>query len=68
VAFTGSGSPYAGNETILEATYLLQVTPWWTLQPDLQVVINPGAGIPGAASAAPLKNDVITGIRTGILF
>ncbi len=40
VAFTGSGSPYTANETVLEATYLFQLAPWLTLQPDLQVVIN----------------------------
>jgi porin len=68
VAFTGSGSPYTANETVLEATYLFQLAPWLTLQPDLQVVINPGAGIPSASSATPLKNDLIAGVRTGIVF
>jgi hypothetical protein len=31
-------------------------------------VINPGAGIPSASSATPLKNDIIAGVRTGIVF
>jgi porin len=68
IAFTGSGSPYAASETILEATYLSQVTPWLALQPDLQVVFNPGAGIPTSAAPSPLKNAVITGIRASITF
>jgi hypothetical protein len=32
------------------------------------VVINPGAGIPIASSATALKNDLIAGVRTGIVF
>jgi porin len=68
VFFTGTGSPYAGNETVIEATYQFQIAPWWTMQPDLQVVINPGAGIPSSQSNKPLRNDVITGMRTTITF
>jgi porin len=68
IAFTGTGSPYAASETILEATYLCQVTPWLGLQPDLQVVFNPGARIPTSAAPSPLKNDVIAGLRASITF
>jgi porin len=68
VAFTGTGQPYASNETVFEATYLYQVAPWWTLQPDLQIVINPGAGMPSSLSSMPLKNDVIGGVRATIVF
>jgi porin len=68
VAFTGSGSPYASNETVVEATYQYQVAPWWTLQPDLQVVINPGAGIASSVSHTPLKNDIIGGVRATVVF
>jgi len=68
IFFTGSGSPYSSNETVLEATYLCQVSPWLTLQPDAQYVINPGAGIPSASSQSPLKNAFIIGIRSSILF
>jgi porin len=68
VAYTGSGQPYASNETVIEATYLYQVAPWLTLQPDLQVVINPGAGIPSIYSSAVLKNAVIGGVRATITF
>lgn len=68
VAFTGTGSPYRSNETVVEATYLYQVAPWWMLQPDLQIVVNPGAGIPSSFSSAPLKNAVIGGVRATIVF
>ena len=68
VFFTGSGSPYRSNETVIEATYLYQAATWWALQPDLQVVVNPGAGIPSAASSKPLKDAVIAGLRITITF
>ena len=68
VQLTGEGAPYSGNETVIEATYLYQVTSWWTLQPDLQVVVNPGAGIPSSFSSKPLKNAVVMGVRATITF
>lgn len=68
VAFTGEGFPYAGNETVLEMTYLMQAAAWLAIQPDLQVVFNPNAGIPSQVSTVPLKNDVILGMRATITF
>lgn len=34
---------YANAETALELTYKMKVTPWLTIQPDLQRIIHPGA-------------------------
>lgn len=68
VFYTGSGSPYRSNETVIEATYLYPATPWLALQPDVQVVVNPGAGIPSTASSKPLKNAAIAGVRATITF
>ena len=68
IFFTGSGSPYRSNETVIEATYLYQATPWLAVQPDLQVVVNPGAGIPSAASSRPLRNAVVAGLRASTTF
>jgi porin len=68
VFFSGSGTPYNRNETVVEATYAYQVTPWWTLQPDAQYVINPGAGIPTRASSKPLQDAFIIGVRATITF
>lgn len=66
--YTGSGMPYSSGETVVEATYRAQLAPWLQLQPDVQFVINPGAGIPTASSAVPLKNDLIFGARITIVF
>jgi len=39
-----------GNEFVVEFTYQAQITPWFELQPDLQMVVQPGGStaIPGA--------------------
>jgi len=68
VYFTGAGTPYAGNETVVEATYQYQVAPWWILQPDAQYVVNPGANIPSNLSSKPLKDAFIIGVRAIITF
>ena len=70
IAFTGAGYPYRNHETIIELTYQYQVAPWWTLQPDIQYVINPGAALPNAAGvqSAPLKNAIVAGVRAAITF
>ncbi len=68
VFYTGAGAPYSGNETVLEATYLCQLTPWWSLQPDLQYIVNPGAGIPIGPDSKPLKNALVGGLRATITF
>jgi porin len=65
---TGVGSSYAANETVIEATYQFQIAPWLAIQPDLQIVINPSAGIPATQSTKPLRNDIITGVRPTITF
>lgn len=68
VFFTGLGAPLAPSETVIEATYLLQINPWFSLQPDLQYVINPGAGIPTPQAPAPLNNALVIGMRMTVSF
>lgn len=53
---------------MVEATYLLQVAPWIALQPDLQYVINPGAGIISGLDRRPIRNAVVIGMRSLITF
>jgi porin len=63
VSFGRATSSFANNETVLEATYTAPVTNSLTLQPDIQFVFNPGAGIPSNFGHAPLSNAVIIGMR-----
>jgi porin len=68
VFFTGLGSPYSPGETIVEATYRARLTPSFKVQPDLQYVVNPGAGIPTPQNPAPLKNALVLGVRVTVDF
>jgi len=56
-----SGPPIYTEETVLEATYKIQVSPWWTVQPDFQYVMNPSG-----AQGSP--NAVVLGIRSSVAF
>lgn len=67
-AFNGGGFVRNG-ETFIEMTYQYQVTPWLQLQPDVQYVFNPGAGV--ADPNDPLqriKNELVLGVRANISF
>lgn len=48
-------------EMVLEATYECQLTPWFSVQPDLQFVINPGG-------TSDLRNALVVGGRATITF
>jgi porin len=68
-AFMATYYPVQTSETYLEATYQIQVTPWWQVQPDIQYVFNPGAGILNPNEAgSKIKNELVLGLRTNILF
>jgi porin len=36
-----AGMPVDGAEVVVELTYRAQITPWLSLQPDLQYIVNP---------------------------
>jgi porin len=48
-------------ESVLEATYKIQLAPWWNIQPDFQYIITPG-GEQGA------HNATVIGLRTSVTF
>jgi porin len=69
VSNPGSYNPILGSETYVEATYQYQMRPWWQLQPDVQYVLNPGAGIADPnAPTRRIRNEFVLGLRTNILF
>lgn len=49
------------HETILEATYKIQLKEWLTLQPDVQYIFNPGA-------SAKADNALVAGVRFNVSF
>jgi porin len=52
-------SRIAGAETAVELTYRRELTPWLTLQPDVQLIVNPGAG-------GSLRDALVLGLRIDI--
>jgi porin len=69
--FTGVAAPVRTGETFVELTYQYQIVPWWTVQPDIQYVIRPGAGIANPSDpsgTSRVANELVVGIRTNITF
>ncbi len=60
----GVYSPIRSAETVFEATYQYEVTPWLQIQPDAQYVINPGAGIVNPNDpTTKIRNEAVFGVR-----
>ena len=64
----GTNEPVVGNEAIIEATYQIQLAPWWYLQPDIQYIINPAGGALNPNTGGKIQNAVVIGLRTGLTF
>jgi porin len=68
-SFTTPGYPSRSAETLIEATYQYQVTPWWLLQADFQYVFRPAGGIPNPENPSQrVGNEAVVGVRTNIVF
>lgn len=71
VRYTGTGRPFHAAETVLEASYTFQATGWMTIQPDIQHIIHPNAGMPNGfdnGNRRRLPNATIIGVRVGVTF
>lgn len=55
------GTTPTGAEMVIEFTYQAHITPWLTIQPDLQYVINPGG-------SNDLNNALVIGGRAAFTF
>ena len=51
---TGAGFARS-DETFIEATYQYVPFDWWQIQPDIQYVLNPGAGIANPDATRPKR-------------
>jgi porin len=68
---SGEAGPVRTGETFVELTYQYEIVPWWQLQPDVQYVFRPGAGIEnpaGPAGSGRVANEFVLGLRTNIIF
>ena len=69
VIYSGTPSPIRSSEKYVEMTYQYQLKPWIQIQPDIQYVFNPGAGLPSPDDpSARIKNELVIGVRTNISF
>jgi len=71
ILFTGVGRPVRDYESVLELTNQAHVSPWWVVQPDLQLVFHPGgytAAPPPASAGRPIPNALVLGLRSAITF
>jgi porin len=71
VFYNGMAQPIRDYELTLEFSYMWQVIPGWTIQPDFQYVFHPGGNVsdPNAPIAAvPIKDAAIFGVRSFIRF
>ena len=69
ITYNAVTTPLLSSERLIEATYAAQIAPGWTLQPNFQYVINPGAGAPDPSQPGrPLRNSTIVGMRTILKF
>jgi porin len=68
-SLTTPGYPSRSAETLIEATYQYQVTPWWLLQADFQYTFRPAGGIPNPEYPSQrVGNEAVVGVRTNIVF
>ena len=58
-AMAAAGTPSTRSELNIEGSYRFVLTPWLSIQPDVQYIINPG-GDPG------LRDALVFGLRTQI--
>jgi porin len=70
-ALTGAVMPTRDYEATIELTYLVQLTRAWSLQPDFQYIIHPGAHAPNPldpSGTTAIPNAVVVGVRTFLNF
>jgi porin len=58
-------------EGLIEINYQASLAPWWTMQPDIQMVLHPTPAVVRPTLATPLPrmgNAFILGLRTSVRF
>jgi porin len=65
MAAAGSAAhPIRSAEAVFEFSYIVKIAPWWTFQPDVQYIINPGGNSPDPSDPArAIENTIVIGAR-----
>ena len=66
--FSNTYNPTQNSEEFVELTYQYEIAPWWQVQPDIQYIINPGAGVLNSQTGNAISNELVLGVRTNINF
>jgi porin len=69
--FNSLNWPLRSGETVFEVSYIAQITPWWTVQPDFQYIVKPGGNVPRDEedlSLGVVPNAYVLGVRTTVTF
>jgi len=54
---------------VFELSYIAQLAPWWTLQPDVQYIVRPGGNVPDPNDGSKTVGSAfVIGARTTINF
>jgi len=71
IAATNPAWPLRSGEPVLEVSYIAQVTPWWSVQPDFQVIWKPGGNVPldeEDLALGTVPTAYLFGVRTTVTF
>jgi porin len=69
VAFSGGTYPIRDYELQFEVSYVAQIAPWWTIQPDFQYIVHPGGNVPNRNVVGQTIHDaVVVGVRSSLKF
>lgn len=69
LSLNGAPYPIRNAETVFELSYIIQLAPWWTLQPDLQYIVRPGGNVSDPLDPGrPVGNALVIGARTSLAF
>jgi porin len=62
--------PIRDQETVIELNYLAQITPWFTVQPDIQYIVHPGGNVqnPNDVTGGTIPNALVIGVRASLTF
>lgn len=66
--FTNTSYIARNSEIAYELNYAAQITPWLTLQPNLQYIVRPNGGQNPTNADNKIKRAIIAGLRTTIVF
>ena len=68
-SYYAQNSPIPTAESVFEITYLSPIQKWWSAQPFLQYIINPGGGTSNPYSPSQkINNATIVGLRVAMNF